>query len=77
VLAENLIGTGVVNFFKARGFTGIARQVTDRVLSPKFITDLSASYQLPRRTFGSYRFSGLSPFGFNGRYLLARFSVGL
>jgi hypothetical protein len=28
-------------------------------------------------TFGIYRFSGLSPFGFNGRYLFARFSVGL
>jgi iron complex outermembrane receptor protein len=89
--------------------TGTARQVPDLVLSPKFITDLSASYQLPGRTtltigadnildvypdqitdlgdvaagysgqgtFGIYRFSGLSPFGFNGRYLFARFSVGL
>jgi iron complex outermembrane receptor protein len=86
-----------------------ARQVPDLTLSPKYITDLNVSYQLPGRTtltigadnvfdvypdqisdlgdlaanyagqgtFGVFRFSGLSPFGFNGRYLFARFSVGL
>ena len=89
--------------------TGTARQVPDLVLSPKFITDISASYKLPKRasltlgsdnvfdvypdaikdlgdvaagysgqgTFGVYRFSGLSPFGFNGRYMYARLSFGL
>jgi iron complex outermembrane receptor protein len=89
--------------------SGTARQVPDLTLSPKYITDLNVSYQLPGRTtltigadnvfdvypdqitdlgdlatnysgqgtFGVFRFSGLSPFGFNGRYLFARFSVGL
>ena len=84
--------------------TGTARQVPDLVLSPKFVTDISASYKLFRRasltlgsdnvfdvypdaikdlgdvaanysgqgTYGVYRFSGLSPFGFNGRFLYAR-----
>lgn len=74
-------------------------QGADLVLSPQFITDLSVSYQLPRRTTltigadnildvypkwanssgssGVFRFSSLSPFGINGRYLFARFSVGL
>jgi hypothetical protein len=28
-------------------------------------------------TFGVYRYSGLSPFGFNGRYMYARVSFGL
>ena len=89
--------------------TGTARQVPDLVLSPKFITDISASYKLLKRatltlgsdnvfdvypdaikdlgdvaagyggqgTYGVYRFSGLSPFGFNGRYMYARLSFGL
>ena len=88
--------------------TGTARQVPDLVLSPKFITDISASYKLLKRatltlgldnmfdvypdainylddvanntaqvTSGVNRFSGLSPFGFNGRYMYARVSFGL
>ena len=89
--------------------TGTARQVPDLVLSPKFITDVSASYKVLKRatltlgldnmfdvypdaikdlgdvaagysgqgTYGVYRFSGLSPFGFNGRYMYARVSFGL
>jgi len=89
--------------------TGTARQVPDLVLSPKFVTDISASYKVLKRatltlgldnmfdvypdaikdlgdvaagysgqgTFGVYRYSGLSPFGFNGRYMYARVSFGL
>ena len=86
-----------------------ARQVPDLELSPKFITDVSASYKLFKRTqitlgsdnvfdvypdritdlgdvatgyggqgtFGVYRYSGLSPFGFNGRFMYARMSYSL
>ncbi|MFN5582122.1 TonB-dependent receptor domain-containing protein [Gemmatimonas sp.] len=86
-----------------------ARQVPDLQLSPKFITDVSASYKLFKRTqvtmgadnvfdvypdritdlgdvatgysgqgtFGVYRFSGLSPFGFNGRFLYLRMGYSL
>ena len=89
--------------------TGTARHVPDLVLSPKFFTDISASYKVLKRatltvgsdnvfdvypdaikdlgdvaagysgqgTFGVYRYSGLSPFGFNGRYMYARVSFGL
>jgi iron complex outermembrane receptor protein len=86
-----------------------ARQVPDLPRSPKFITDVSASYKLFKRTqvtmgadnvfdvypdritdlgdvatgysgqgtFGVYRFSGLSPFGFNGRFLYVRMAYSL
>ncbi len=89
--------------------TGTARQVPDLELGAKFITDVSASYKLLKRTtlsmgadnvfdiypdritdlgdvaanysgqgtFGIYRYSGLSPFGFNGRFLYARLAYSL
>ncbi len=70
----------------------------DNILTPKFITDLSASIDLPQSlTFtvgadnlldvypdpnlpatsnnGIFAYSGISPFGFNGRFVYARLSV--
>ncbi len=38
--------------------------------------DLAANYS-GQGTFGVFRYSGLSPFGFNGRYLYARAAFGL
>jgi len=89
--------------------TGTARQVPNQTYGAKFISDLSASYKLLRRTtitlgsdnvfdvypdqnidrgdvatnyggqgtFGVFRYSGLSPFGFNGRYVYARVGYSL
>jgi hypothetical protein len=46
---------------------------------PDAITDLGnvATGYSGQGTFGVYRYSGLSPFGFNGRYMYARVSYGL
>lgn len=59
--------------------TGTARQVPELELGATLITDLgdvAANYS-GQGTFGIYRDSGLSPFGFNGRFVYARLPYSL
>src|SRR5260221_4817463 len=82
----------------------------DQTFSPKWITDLSASYEVRRATvsigadnvfdvypdrnnnngnivptaenggtsnFGIFPYAGITPFGFNGRFVYAKLAVGL
>ncbi|MEO6526637.1 MAG: hypothetical protein ABIP93_08455, partial [Gemmatimonadaceae bacterium] len=82
----------------------------DQTLSPKWVTDLSASYALSRYSlaigadnlfdiypdradnkgnivptaenggtanFGIFPYQGISPFGFNGRFVYAKLTIGL
>ena len=41
------------------------------------LRELSEKLNSGQGTFGIYRYSGLSPFGFNGRYIYARLAYSL
>jgi iron complex outermembrane receptor protein len=112
----NLRGLGLVartqRFGQVSGYGTTATNAfgpLDQVYSPKWITDLSGSYDLGRLTltvgadnildvypdrnnnngnitnpenggssnFGVFPYAGISPFGFNGRFIYTRVAIGL
>ncbi|MEN9791444.1 MAG: hypothetical protein RLZZ63_1102 [Gemmatimonadota bacterium] len=104
ILSTNVSRKGLTLTARAQRFGQVvslgtaANGSADNILSPKWITDLSASYKFPRSITltvgadnvldvypdpnrpttannGIFPYSGISPFGFNGRFIYTRVSV--